>query len=83
MTENSYNEQFMRALEVKDNIEDAISALDTYQYHLIGQPITVRYLEDGLIKILFAVGVKDSVDKDYGPEYYSIVGHEGSKWEDM
>lgn len=84
MATNSYNMQLLRGLEIKDDLDTAISALDSYQYHLIGQPIMVRYREDGDIKCIFAMGVKDyTTAPGYGSDFYALVGNNQSQWDDM
>jgi len=71
----------------------AISLLNTYPYHLIGQPLAIRYWKDEdhtATDVILAIGIKnynDVEDNDsptYGEDFYSIIGDADGvvKWQE-
>lgn len=59
-----------RRTQVYPKRDDAIAALDNYNYHRPGQPVVCLYKEDGEVKALIAVGTGT------GKKDYYIIGGE-------
>lgn len=70
-----YQLQFLRTNDPFSSKEEAIQFLNSYKYHLIGQPICVYYTSDATSEVLslLAVGRKNGEGVFNGKEYYDII----------
>ncbi len=77
-----------------DDYSTVIALLDAYPYHLVGQPLAIRYWkneEHTETSVVLAIGIKnytDAIGNDevaFGPEFYRIIGSEEGKinWEEL
>ena len=78
-----YTFKMLRNNTPVDDYATAIMLLDAYPYHLIGQPISVRYWKDEShieTEVVLAIGIKNYNDKkdndspSNGPDFYRIIG---------
>lgn len=60
-----YELQVLRNNEPCKDRYEAISNLDYFKGHLIGQPCCIRYKDGDKVKVLFAIGKKDYMDETY------------------
>lgn len=84
MTE--YQLQILRTETVLPSKEAAITLLDTYEHHRIGQPVAVLYKSNQTTHVLYAIGKKtasSTESSNHGPEFYEIIGDGGSQDEDL
>lgn len=88
-----YTFKMLRNNTPVDDYATAIMLLDAYPYHLIGQPISVRYWKDEShidTEVVLAIGIKNYNDKkdndspSNGPDFYRIIGAGGGsvQWEE-
>ena len=86
-----YSLNILRNTTPVENKDAAISILNQFEDHMIGQPISLLYYnEDGTISILFAIGKKNasdvlSGDETCGSDFYDIIGETSGKvfWEEF
>lgn len=86
-----YSLNILRNTTPVENKDSAISILNQFEDHMIGQPISLLYYnEDGTISILFAIGKKNASDvlsgeEICGPDFYDIIGETSGKvfWEEF
>lgn len=75
-----YELSILRNTEPIESKELAISVLDSFDNHIIGQPISLLYYNnDNELKVLFAVGKKNAYDiqpgeVNYGRDFYDLIG---------
>ena len=80
-----YELSILRNTVPVESKETAISILDTFDNHIIGQPISLLYYNDkNDLKVLFAVGKKNSFDiqpgyNNFGRDFYDIIGEVDGK----
>lgn len=76
----NYELSILRNTEPIESKELAISVLDSFDNHIIGQPISLLYYNDSNdLKVLFAVGKKNAYDTqpgelNYGRDFYDLIG---------
>lgn len=76
----NYELSILRNTEPIESKEVAISILDSFDNHIIGQPISLLYYNDSNdLKVLFAVGKKNAYDTqpgqlNYGRDFYDLIG---------
>lgn len=81
MTE--YQLQILRTETILPSKEAALSLLNAYVHHRIGQPVAVLYKDsNGDTKVLYAIGKKDpdtvpEGQSKCGPDFYDIIGSDG------
>jgi hypothetical protein len=71
--------------------EEAIAILDSFEGHMIGQPISILYKDDkDKINVLFAVGKQNVTDIEVGypisgEDFYDIIGEVDGKifWKEV
>lgn len=80
----NYGFKMLRNSEPLASREVAIAMLDNFQYHKIGQPLAVRYMDGDSIEVLYAIGVRDyngmndTAQASFGREFYKIINKESS-----
>lgn len=77
MTE--YQLQLLRTETILPSKEAALSLLNAYVHHRIGQPVSVLYQDGADVRVLYAIGKKDPDDvaegqPKCGPDFYDIIG---------
>ena len=86
-----YELSILRNTTPVDSREEAIAILDSFEGHMIGQPISILYKDiQGKIKVLFAVGKKNVTDIEVGypicgEDFYDIIGEVDGKifWKEV
>ena len=87
-----YTFKMLRNDKPVENYETAVACLDAYTYHLIGQPLAIRYYKDAEhtdVGVIYAIGIRNHYDLadndslDHGPDFYRIIGGESNTifWE--
>ena len=87
----NYELNILRNTTAISSKDEAISILNAFENHMIGQPISLLYYDgEQNLKILFAIGKKDSNsisvgEVKSGPEFYDIIGETDGKifWEQI
>lgn len=82
-----YELSILRNTEPVDSKNEAIAILDSFDNHMIGQPISILYHDDesnNELKLLFAVGKKNAYDtpvgeEPFGKDFYDIIGETDGK----
>ena len=77
MTE--YQLQLLRTETILPSKEAALSLLNAYVHHRVGQPVSVLYQDGADVKVLYAIGKKDPDNvaegqPKCGPDFYDIIG---------
>lgn len=77
MTE--YQLQLLRTETILPSKEAALSLLNSYVHHRVGQPVSVLYQDGDDVRVLYAIGKKDPDDvaegqPKCGPDFYDIIG---------
>lgn len=81
---NEYQLQILRNQDVLPNYDTAIAVLNSYQFHRVGQPLSVRYYDsNNEIRVIFAIGKKDceSVEPGQpttGASFYEIINKDAA-----
>lgn len=70
-----YQLQFLRTNDPFSSKEEALQFLNSYKFHLIGQPICIYYISDATSEVMsiFAIGRKNGDGELCGSDYYEII----------
>ena len=77
----NYTLNILRNKSVYNSKEEAIEALNAFEHHSFGQPVSVLYQTADEPKLLFAVGIKNADEETEvksGPEFYEIINDIGN-----
>lgn len=74
-----YKVKLLHSTDVLDSREIAMQLLNSYEHHLVGQPVVLYYKDanNGKTNVLFAVGKRNHDNtlngRHSGPEFYDII----------
>lgn len=72
----NYTLNVLRNHKLFDSREAAVEALDNFEHHSFGQPISVLYKSTKGNRLLFAVGIKNADEETevkFGSDFYEII----------
>jgi len=77
----NYTLNILRNKTVFSSRELAIEALNKFEYHMFGQPLSLLYRSSNGVRLLFAVGIKnytEQTDTKCGEDFYEIINDSDS-----